>query len=296
MTLNIVTLLQYWYTNQQLHAGLGSVRSLAFTMNNGIRQGSVLSPHLFSVYVDDLSHMLNGSGLGCHIAGTPANNFSYADDLAIVCPSAVALNDLLRVCEQFARDHYIVYNTTKSVCMCATPKGYRGFVPPAIYLNNEKLSYVDSFYYLGHIITSDISDDEDIKREIRSLSARGNALIRTFKFCNDEVKLNLFKTYCYSFYCGSLWCNYKSATMNRLRVTYNNVMRRLANYPMFHSASMMFVSLNVKGFKELRRAMMYSMRTRLSRSSNRVIANLFNSDARALSPLWHRWDLDLFVQ
>ena len=85
--------------NSYNYVGWGSVRSLAFTMSNGIRQGSVLSPHLFSVYVDDLSHMLNGSVLGCHIAGTPANNFSYADDLAIVCPSAVALNDLLGVCE-----------------------------------------------------------------------------------------------------------------------------------------------------------------------------------------------------
>ena len=140
-----------------------------------------------------------------------------------------------------------------------------------------------------------MSDDEDIKREIRSLSARGNALIRTFKFCTDDVKLNLFKTYCYSMYGGSLWCNYKLATLNRLKVTYNNIMRRLLSYPRFHSASLMFVSINVKSFPEVRRSIMGSLHTRLTLSSNRAVEMLCNSDVRVLSPLWQRWGQDLLV-
>ena len=188
-----------------------------------------------------------------------------------------------------------MYSTAKSVCMYIPSKGHRCLEPPAIYLNNDKLCYVQLFSYLGHVITPDMSDDEDIKREIRSLSARGNTLIRTFKFCTDEVKLNLFKTYCYSMYGGSLWCNFKLATLHRLKVTYNNIMRRLLNYPRFHSASLMFVSVNVKSFPELRRSTMGSLHARLTLSSNRVIEMLCNSDVRVLSALWQRWGQDLFV-
>ena len=56
-------------------------------MKNGIRQGSILSPHLFNVYVDGLNHSLNGSRIGCHIANEAMNNFSYADDLVLLAPS-----------------------------------------------------------------------------------------------------------------------------------------------------------------------------------------------------------------
>ena len=94
------------------------------------------------------------------------NNFSYADDLALVAPSATALNDLLRICEHFASEHYIVYSTTKLVCMCIPPKRAPPLVPPSIYLGGIKLEYVDAFPYLGHIITADFTDDEDIKNNL----------------------------------------------------------------------------------------------------------------------------------
>ena len=124
-----------------MHAGWGNAMSDAFTMSNGIRQGFVLSPHLFNLYVDHLSNLLDSTGVGCHIGGLPANNFYYADDLALVCPSAGALNVLLRVCERFATSHFIMYSTAKSVCTCMyiPSKGHRCLEPPAIYLNNDKL-------------------------------------------------------------------------------------------------------------------------------------------------------------
>ena len=72
-------------------------------MSNGIRQGLTLSPFLFNVYIDELNYRLSRSKIGCHIAGEPANNFGYADDLAIIAPSVKALNALLNICDDFAR-------------------------------------------------------------------------------------------------------------------------------------------------------------------------------------------------
>ena len=39
-----------------------------FNISNGIRQGGILSPSLFAIYMDDLSSLLNTSRIGCHIS------------------------------------------------------------------------------------------------------------------------------------------------------------------------------------------------------------------------------------
>ena len=50
-----VRLLQYWYAHQTIQVKWGSSFSESFLVNNGVRQGGVLSPYLFAVYIDDLS-------------------------------------------------------------------------------------------------------------------------------------------------------------------------------------------------------------------------------------------------
>ena len=92
-------------------------------MSNGIKQGSVISPYLFNVYLDELSYSLAQSNFGCHIGDTPMNHFAYADDLALVAPTARALNRLLEICQDFASDHFIAFSTSVTVCMVYFPKG-----------------------------------------------------------------------------------------------------------------------------------------------------------------------------
>ena len=292
----IVQVLKYWFSTQALCVGWGSSLSGFFNMKNGIRQGSIISPHLFSVYVDSLNRDLSNSRIGCHVDETPMNNFSYADDLVIVTPSASALNDLLNICDRFAKDHYIIFSTTKSVCMRILPNRVTLNSCPTVYLGNERLNFVDSFNYLGHTITSDFKDDRDIRKEMRKICYRGNCLIRGFKFCNEEVKCALFKSYCYSLYCSSLWTNYIDPSLQRLKVNYNNIMRRLMGVPPFSSASLMFGSLGVKTLFELLRTSQYSLLKRVETSKNSLIIALNNSDIFLNSPIRLHWYNSLFVQ
>ena len=293
--LHIVLMLKFWYISQSLLVSWGNSLSEPFNMGNGIRQGSILSPYLFNVYVDDLNHKLNDSGVGCHIAGLPMNNFSYADDLVLVSPSPIAANELLRECDSFAKANYILFSTTKSVCMRILPKSIKIRRYPAVYLGDSKLIFVESFNYLGHLLVSDFDDDEDIKKESRKLCYRGNYLIQKFKFCNEDVKCNLFKSYCYSLYCVSLWGNYRKYTLRRINVNYNNIMRRLMGVPSFSSASFLFGYLGVKSFKELIRTAQYSMMQRITKSNNVIMINLYRSEARNMSRIWQCWQDSLFL-
>ena len=51
----IVRMLIFWYSNQEMCIKWGQSTSCFFTVSNGVRQGGILSPRLFAVYVDDLS-------------------------------------------------------------------------------------------------------------------------------------------------------------------------------------------------------------------------------------------------
>ena len=288
----LVALLYQWYKSQFLVARWGSSVSEPFKMANGIRQGSVLSPYLFSVYVDGLNAELSRAKVGCHVAGVPMNNFSYADDIAIVGPSAKAVNKLLEVCDSFANRHDIMFSTTKSVCMLVQSRGVnRVRSPPEIILSGEVLEYVHNFKYLGHIITDNLSDNDDIMREVKSLYCRGNLLIRKFKHVGMDIKCALFKAYCFSMYTAALWCNFTQGILYRLKVCYNSIMRRLAGVPRWESARNMFVQLRVRSFEETMRCVCYSLMSRVDVDFNPILWTLHHCNAFLTSDVQHHWTI-----
>ena len=133
------------------------------------------------------------------------------------------------------------------------------------------------------------TDDMDIGREIKSMYARGNMLIRNLNFLPIDTKCALFKTYCYQMYTSSLWSRYNQSSLRRLRVCYNSIMRRLAGVPPWHSARSMFVRMGVQHFDETYRHACYSMICRLAESPNHIIGTLISCDTHILSSQYERW-------
>ena len=61
------------------------------------RHGSVLSPLLFAVYLDELLVELSVSGVGCYWGSLFAGAFAYADDIVLLAPCASALRIMLMI-------------------------------------------------------------------------------------------------------------------------------------------------------------------------------------------------------
>ena len=81
-------------------------------VTNGVRQGGILSPQHFNIYIDGLSDILNKSSIG----GKRINYMLYADDLCIVSLSSAGLQQLLSICDQYCAMYSITFNV-KKVCM-----------------------------------------------------------------------------------------------------------------------------------------------------------------------------------
>ena len=79
--------------------------STKFKVTNGVRQGGILSPYLFNVYVDELSEQLKMCNVGCSMNGHLINHIMYADDLVLILPPSVGLCQLLLECEKFGMSH-----------------------------------------------------------------------------------------------------------------------------------------------------------------------------------------------
>ena len=78
-----------------------------------MKQGGILSPLFFNVYMDNLSAQLNSQHIGCSTGG----HMLYAEDIALFSPSAKGLQKFLDMCFTYGCSHDIQFNPSKSVVM-----------------------------------------------------------------------------------------------------------------------------------------------------------------------------------
>ena len=283
----ITRLLCAWYRNQSITVSWGQAISSPFYVRNGVRQGSILSPLLFNLYVDGLSKKLNNVPVGCVLRNVRLNHLFYADDICLIAPSIQGLRQLLEVCEIYSNDFDIIFNATKSHCLYFLPTSNNIIRYGDVRLCGEIVKCVPSVTYLGHVIASSMSDESDMCRQKRFLYCRANQLSRNFFNCSRPVKRRLFMAYCYSLYCNSLWYVFRVEINRHVKVAYNTCFRKLFGYRRSHSASEFFVENRVNNFTALCRNSAYSLFHRVMVSKNLVVGECYRATSNSV--LRNRW-------
>ena len=106
-------IIMFWYDNLQCRVKWDDCFSAWFSITAGVRQGGILSPDFYSIYVDDLLLRLESTGKGCHFHRVFAAALFYADDMAIMAPSIKGLQHLLSICEDYCAEWDICLNAKK---------------------------------------------------------------------------------------------------------------------------------------------------------------------------------------
>ena len=142
-----VRLLWYWYKSQSMQVSWGGQMSSSFSVFNGVPQGGVLSPFLFSVYIDDLSRLLNNVRAGCYVGNSCINHIFFADDICLMSPSSAGLQDLINVCSAYAKVNDIVFNCNKSYAMLYAPRYFSLSCMPVLRLGSDATIFFFFFLY-----------------------------------------------------------------------------------------------------------------------------------------------------
>ena len=190
--------------------------------------------------MDDLSKMLNDSGIGCYVDNVCVNHVFYANDLWLMALGAIALQQLLNICHRYSIMVDLKFNALKSFCFAFTPKPYKLGLP-CLHINNMPLVNVDSIKYLEFTFSRNDKEDDEMLRQMRTLYGRSNRTIRIFHNCSTKVLIELERSFCGSFYCSYLWSQYNKSSFSKIRVAYNNLYREILHVPSRSSASKIFV-------------------------------------------------------
>ena len=150
----------------------------------------------------------------CHL-----NHMRYADDLCIVSLSSAGLQQLLTIFDQYCAMHStcITLNVKKSVCMFFKCSMNKTCDITNVVLSGNIIDYVHKTKYLGVLLCSDMKTAIDVCRQTSGY----------FRYCSDDVKCMLFRSFCTNMYCSPLRLNSTSSSIKKLKTSYNGALRRL---------------------------------------------------------------------
>ncbi len=105
----IIRSLMYIYSNSKIQVKWKDSISVPFDAVNGMKQGSVLSPSLFTLLLDDLLFELEKSGDGCRIGTNYYGCVGYVDGLKLLCPGLKGLQRMLNICNKCSCSNGLIF-------------------------------------------------------------------------------------------------------------------------------------------------------------------------------------------
>ena len=79
-----LNILIYWLSNLNSRCHWQSTCTNRYLITSGVKQGGILTPNLFTLYMNDLLVILRKNGIGCHVDSLFVGAIMFADDLALI--------------------------------------------------------------------------------------------------------------------------------------------------------------------------------------------------------------------
>ena len=210
-----------------MFAGTQRTQAYLFTVQNGVRQGAVLSPILFSLYVNDLIEILRASGIGCFIGPKYFGIVAYADDILLIAPRRDALQRMVDMCESYMINHKISFSPAKTKCLCF---GVNKDLIKKIKVAGVEIDWSKCAVHLGVTLCDDGRLDQDVKVKRAQFIDGCHNLMEEFGKSHPEVQVKLLTLYNASFYGSNLWDIYGDC-FRKILTSWNVNLREMWKLP-----------------------------------------------------------------
>ena len=166
------TPLDLWNIVDALYSGLSSkVKwkgevSDSFEICQGVRQGGILSPHLYKMYVDPLLGELKRNALGAHVGTIYVGSVAVADDFLFMSNCRDELQTMFNLSKGYSGERRYKIHPTKTTLI------------PRVTTSASRTNDIGKKFYMGETEVTESSKTEHL------------GMIRSVK---DEDKLNIQK-------------------------------------------------------------------------------------------------------
>ena len=167
---NLVRIIEKLYEQATSAVLLNGTKGDWFRTTVGVRQGCLLSPTLFNIFLerimeDALEHHQGTISIG----GRPITNLRFADDIDGLAGSEEELASLVEQLDRAASAYGMEISAEKTKIMTNNTNGFTS----AIKIQDKPLEEVNSFKYLGSIISDEGSKHEIVARIAQTTAAIG---------------------------------------------------------------------------------------------------------------------------
>ena len=196
LPVNLIALFSNWYSKSFAMVSWHGSLSRSFPLYAGVRQGGIMSPILFAIYVDSVILALQNKKLGAQFGLISVGVFMYADDLILISSSVSEMQIMINVCSTELSNLDLTINVKKSACIRIGKR----------YQQNCSVLTVDSIIipwssdltYLGVAIKASAKFLVDLKPNRTKFYRSFNSVYSKISKANETVIVSLVQTFCIS--------------------------------------------------------------------------------------------------
>ena len=225
--------MQSYICNRSAFVVCQSTYSSLFDVTSGVPQGSLIAPHLFNLFLNDIPIPPKG-----HLS-------LYADDTAFYVQFPwknlksikSELTKTVSCLQNYFHDWKINLNESKTefIIFTKSTKMIQMMNNDTIVLNGETFSWKDSVKYLGVVLDRKLNFKYHIENSIRKASAASFSSLYCLLSRNSHVsidsKLRIYKSYIRPIisYACPVFANAAACHLNKLQLFQNKILRMISD-------------------------------------------------------------------
>ena len=248
-----------------------------FDIPTGTKQGGILSPSFFSLYMHDLIQLLQDSGFGCYVILMCLACIFFADDIVLLSPSRFGLQKMLDICVGYCRKFCLNFNVKKSKVMIVGGKSDVSLVAPLI-LDGAPVEFVAQYKYLGVVLCGGKNLTFSATSTIRSFHRAANSILHGRVKPDKSVLMKILYAQCVPIisYAAAVKI-FSAADMYRCHAAINNAIRKIYSFAVWQSIRHFRIENGFKSIYEIFAAAQKKFLTNAERSTNSIVTHLRNA-------------------
>ena len=223
----IIDIIDIMLKNTYVSTCVNGWKTDSWKIDNGTRQGGIISPLLFSFYINEILDKISAMPVGCMLGGIRTNILCYADDICLLAPTSAGLQNML----DSMYDEIMKLRLSINVQKCAHIifKSKEHYVVSNVSLGDTNVPRVSEYNYLGTILAEDLCVSEDVNRASNKYLKQYHSIYAKFYKMSDDVLHYLFRTHSLSFYGAELWYDsLSSRSVKDLAIAYHKGVKKVA--------------------------------------------------------------------